>query len=306
MGCRMEAQVEHSAAQPAPLALDNLPQVFEAWEAALSRFRPESELNQLNRAGGIPTRVSRVFWQVLQAAIRAEVVSSGLVSAAVLPAVLAAGYTESFERMAAGNAPAARITWEKPTVPALREIELDPKTRTVRLPAGMQLDFGGVAKGWAAHQAARMLETSGPTLVDAGGDLAMSGLRGRGEPWMISIEDPRSPGEILGTLRLGRGGVATSGIDYRRWQQDGRLRHHIIDPRSGQPAETDVLAATVVAPNVLDAEIAAKVVLILGSRAGMEWLTMRPECAGLVVLQDGRVLSSPALKQVELAAKARQ
>jgi thiamine biosynthesis lipoprotein len=142
-------------------------------------------------------------------------------------------------------------------------------------------------------------------MVDAGGDLAVSGLQRSGEPWTISIDDPRAPGETLGVLHLGCGGVATSGIDYRRWKQGDRWRHHIIDPRTGLPAETDVLTATVVAPNVMEAEMAAKVVLILGSRAGREWLAQRPNCTGLVVLQDGQVMGSPTLQSIVTAAAKR-
>jgi thiamine biosynthesis lipoprotein len=92
--------------------------------------------------------------------------------------------------------------------------------------------------------------------------------------------------------------VATSGRDYRRWKQDGRWNHHIIDPRTGEPAVTDVLTATVVAPNVMEAEMAAKVVLILGSREGLEWLERRSGYAGLVVQETGAVITSRAFNNL--------
>ena len=91
---------------------------------------------------------------------------------------------------------------------------------------------------------------------------------------------------------LVRGAVATSGRDYRRWQKGGVAQHHIIDPRTGQPAQTDVLTATIIAADGPTAEVAAKVALILGSHAGMAWLEERPTLAGLLVLEDGRVLQS--------------
>ncbi|MEJ2353961.1 MAG: FAD:protein FMN transferase, partial [Anaerolineales bacterium] len=96
-------------------------------------------------------------------------------------------------------------------------------------------------------------------------------------------------------LRLGRCGVATSGRNYRRWQRGGAWKHHIIDPRTGEPAATDVLSATVIAPTVLEAEVATKVVLILGSREGLAWLGAKPNYAGLVVLEDGQVVHGPAI-----------
>jgi len=86
--------------------------------------------------------------------------------------------------------------------------------------------------------------------------------------------------------------VATSGRDYRRWTRGGVEQHHIIDPRTGQPAQTDILSATIVAPSGPLAEIAAKVAFILGSRAGLAWLDARTTMAGLLVLEDGRTLRS--------------
>jgi thiamine biosynthesis lipoprotein len=81
--------------------------------------------------------------------------------------------------------------------------------------------------------------------------------------------------------------VATSGRDFRRWTHDGVPQHHILDPQTRQPAETDVLAATVIAPSALEAEAAAKAVLIQGGRRGMAWLESRPQLAGLLVAEDG-------------------
>ena len=95
---------------------------------------------------------------------------------------------------------------------------------------------------------------------------------------------------------LGRCGVATSGRDRRRWQQDGVWRHHIIDPRTGMPAETDVLSATVIAPDLIWAEIAAKTAFILGSQAGLAWIEERPALAAVLVLEDGRGLFSTRME----------
>jgi thiamine biosynthesis lipoprotein len=125
--------------------------------------------------------------------------------------------------------------------------------------------------------------------VDAGGDIAISGLRSDGDAWPVGILDPFHPEKHFMTLRLGVCGVATSGIDYHRWQQDGQLRHHIIDPRTGMSAETDVLAATVIAADAVRAEAEAKAVVIAGSRSGMERIESDPTLAGVVVLQNGEI-----------------
>jgi thiamine biosynthesis lipoprotein len=163
----------------------------------------------------------------------------------------------------------------------------------------VRLDFGGIAKGWAADQAVRRLAVHGPALVNAGGDIAVSGPRQSGDGWLIGIDAPLGlelPADTqLELIALRTGGVATSGRDYRRWQQNGAWQHHIIDPRSGVPADTDVLAATVIAPTAGDAEVAAKVVLLLGSSAGLDWLDARPALAALLVLETGEVLHSRRL-----------
>jgi thiamine biosynthesis lipoprotein len=103
------------------------------------------------------------------------------------------------------------------------------------------------------------------------------------------------PDDELDLLMIARGAVATSGRDYRHWRRGGVEQHHIIDPRTGQPAQTDILTATITGPNGPAVEMAAKVALILGSRAGLGWLDARPALAGLLVLQDGQIVRSRRL-----------
>jgi thiamine biosynthesis lipoprotein len=91
--------------------------------------------------------------------------------------------------------------------------------------------------------------------------------------------------------------VATSGKDRRRWTQGDKLHHHLIDPRTGQSAETDVLTATVVATTVMEAEAAAKAIFILGSQEGLAWIEADPNLAGLLVMDDGRVICSQFMQQ---------
>jgi thiamine biosynthesis lipoprotein len=144
-------------------------------------------------------------------------------------------------------------------------------------------------------ETASRLRQIAPALVDCGGDLAISSCQNTGQRWPVSIGDPLALRSDLGILGLGKCGVATSGIDYHRWQKDGQWKHHIIDPRTGQSAETDLLSVTIVAPDAVQAEAAAKAVLILGSREGLAWLEDRPFLSGLLVLQSGQVISSSTL-----------
>ncbi len=302
MGCQMQAFLD-SATDAAAEALNSVPQWFAEWERTLSRFRDDSELSLLNRRTGEGwVRVSRTLWEVVNDAIVAARLSDGLVAPGVLLALEAAGYDRDFAQIAHGVPTRSQATL--PPSGDWRAIRLDPQRRAIALPSEMRLDLGGIAKGWAASRAVQRLAAHGPALVDAGGDIAVSGLRTHGDPWVAGIASPFQPEELLDTVFLTGGGIATSGRDVRRWRQGSVERHHIIDPRTGAPAQTDVLAATVIAPSLLEAEVAAKVVIILGSRAGREWLTARPWLAGLIVTEAREVWRTTTLEQFRWHAPA--
>jgi thiamine biosynthesis lipoprotein len=127
--------------------------------------------------------------------------------------------------------------------------------------------------------------------------MAISGELPNAGLWPVTIDDPFKSNTIITTLQLGSGGVATSGTDYRRWKQGGQWSHHIIDPRTGQPAQTDLITATVIAPSAMQAEMAAKTALILGSQHGLDWIEARPELSALLVLETGDILYSNHFEQ---------
>lgn len=299
MGCALAA-ITDSDSPAAISALSSVPDWFEEWECILSRFRDDSELSALNRFAGYWFTPSDVLWEVLNAALSGAAFSADLVTPTVLPQLLAVGYDRPFKHLGteASTTTTAVSVLELPApapAPSWRDIEIDIVSRAIRLPAGMALDLGGVAKGWAADQAAcRMAEMNiGSVMIDAGGDIALRGVRADGAPWPVGVADPRAPASPepmrLDVLMLNNCGVATSGTDYRRWQHNGMARHHIIDPLTGLPAETDVLSATVVADNAALAEIAAKTVLIKGCADGVRWLEQQSGMAGLVVAIDGGI-----------------
>jgi thiamine biosynthesis lipoprotein len=179
MGSRMLAAVD-SISPEAEEALGRVPGWFEQWEQALSRFRPDSELNQLNRSTGQPVAVSGILWEVFHAAREAERFTAGLVTPTALDALLQAGYDRTFALV-----PPVKTApiWTVPDLPDLSTaIGWDEASRTLVLPARVHLDLGGIAKGWAAAKAAGRLARYGPALVDAGGDIAVGKARPGGEP----------------------------------------------------------------------------------------------------------------------------
>jgi thiamine biosynthesis lipoprotein len=293
MGCEMLAILEQDSFMPA--VLDRVPDWFEEWEQTLSRFRPDSELSRFNQTFDQPIEVSETFWEVFQAAQWADQFTNGLVTPTVLDAMLEAGYDRPFDDLPRDQFDSSMRELLK--IHPLSVVVADEATHSITLPRSVRLDFGGVAKGWAAHEAVKRLKVFGPTLVNAGGDIAISGPMAKRQPWLVGVKNPFEPGTDIEVLYLKRGGVATSGKDRRHWSQNGLFRHHIINPLTGQPAETDVLTATVVAPTVMEAEAAAKAALILGREKGLEWIESDPALAGLFILESGAVLYSQRMQE---------
>jgi FAD:protein FMN transferase len=290
MGCSMAALLDHEGPQATKL-LEQVPGWFEEWEQVLSRFRPESDLNRLNRSAGTEFPAGATLINVIQVAMAGARQTGGLVVPTIRKYLETAGYDRDFDLVSPIQAEETGSS-KKIDLPDWKQISINQANQSIFLPYGMALDLGGFAKGWAAQLAMQRLQEAGPALVDAGGDIAISGPQADGQPWLVNIADPLQVQENLDMLALNGCGVATSGIDHRRWLQGDVLKHHIIDPRYGEAAQTDLASVTVIAPDVIQAEAAAKAVLILGSQPGLDWLEERPELCGLLALQDGQLLYS--------------
>ena len=256
--------------------------LFSEWEQTLSRYLPERELARLNLQVGTPVAVSALLYHVLATALAAAQATEGVYDPAMLDQLVQLGYDRTFDGL-----PAVRFAPIFPGEPGggWRGIRVDPLRQRVTLPASIRLDFGGIAKGMAVDAALEELRQNGvsPALVNAGGDLAVLGLPPAEEQWQISV-----PGrEQFWTIPLRQGAVATSGIARRHWWQGQTLRHHLLDPRTGLPAQSDLWSVTVVTDRCEQAEVAAKVAFILGSKQGADFLRWH-RIAGLLVGVDGR------------------
>ncbi len=296
MGSQITLWLETAEEVAARAAFQRIEMLFGANEQALSRFRPDSELSWLNGRCGQWTAVSPLLWTLLNKALELAQSTNGYFDPTTLQALEQAGYSQSFNREAM-SVPAYITTMAATS--SWRDIRLDELCQTVWLPPDRPVDFGGIAKGYTAEQAANLLRDFGPCLVDAGGDLVAGAAPTGYSGWPVAIGSPWSEGSSqatdLFTLSLAEATLATSGIDYRRWSQNGRLAHHIIDPYSGCPAETDALTVTILNRNAATAEAWATATLIRGT-AGLESL-LDNDLVGLVMTQDGRVLVTPEMNQ---------
>ena len=250
--------------------------LFGEWESALSRFRPESELSRLNARTGGPIAVSPLLYEVVASALAGARATRGAFDPTLLPDLVRLGYDRTFADLPTNASPARRLPF---VGGQWHGIQLDSERRRIMLPPGAALDVGGIAKGMAVDAALDRLERElgiGTALVDAGGDLAVRGLPPGQQAWQVAIEGT--------TVRvaLQHGALATSGSSRRRWLQNGVERHHLIDPRTGEPAASGLSSVTVAAATCRQAEVAATAVFVLGATEGTALLE-RHELAGLLI-----------------------
>jgi thiamine biosynthesis lipoprotein len=264
-------------------------------DRACSRFRPDSEITKLHRAAGRPVTVSPLLAEAIDAALRAAELTGGLVDPTVGAAVRALGYDRDFAQVRAMQERRGTGTGlpEEPARPAPGwwRVHWDPDSREVLLPRGVTLDLGATAKALAADRAAhRAAEATGRgVLVGLGGDLGLAGTPPDGG-WRVAVADDHrhamdSPAQ---TISVTSGGLATSSTVARAWRHRGRLRHHIVDPRTGDNPAPLWRTVSVAAGSCVDANTASTAAIVLG-RAATDWLVRRGMPARLVT-EDGQVV----------------
>lgn len=267
-------------------------------EQRFSRFLPASELTSLNRLAGDWQEVSKDLLELLQLSLKYHFETKGIFDPSILTELKRMGYDRSMDEIrASGGAPLPHAPG-RASKPSFHEIKFDVAGCRVFLPRGMEVDLGGIAKGWIVKEAAKMLHTYAETCaVSAGGDMLFIGRPSDGTDWEIFLEDPRDPSSMISRLRIGPGAVATSSVLKRTWSQGGKVRHHLVDPRTGESARTDWLSVTVISPDIVTAEVYAKAFLIGGARQQADLLNVRPELAFIAVGPDGDLLGSPNCKE---------
>jgi thiamine biosynthesis lipoprotein len=289
----MNSDVTLVCGQPdAGRRLDRATRWLAAYEDSFSRFRPLSELSRLNAAAGRPFHASVRLYQLVRLALDFAQRSGGLFDATVLRDLDAAGYDRSFELVGRGTKPPSR---RQPTArrASWRDLQLDNEARTITLPAGSGIDLGGLGKGWAIDRLAGILGL--PCLVNGGGDVYVAGQPPDAAAWRVGVADPFHPDSDLLVLQLQDRGVATSSSLRRQWRDGDMVLHHLIDPRTGRPSQSDAVQVTVVAESALLADYHAKVVLLLGAADGAAYLARERDVEGVIVRKDGRVFRSQGL-----------
>jgi thiamine biosynthesis lipoprotein len=276
-----------------PATLSVAEGVLRDWVARVdlgcSRFRADSDLSRANASAGRAVGVGPELIAAVEIALELAADSDGWYDPTVGAAVIAAGYDRTLvEVVAAGPGPL------RAAAPAgrWREVAVDRAAGTLTVPRGVELDLGGSAKGWAVDRGLELVAAAvGPGVgvcISAGGDLGATGPAPDGG-WPVrishSLDGEAGPGdEVVGLLR---GAVATSGAVRRAWRIDGKLFHHLVDPRTGRPGQERWRLVTVHSGLCAWADAAATVAWLMGDTAPA-WLESRALCARLVDT-DGQV-----------------
>jgi thiamine biosynthesis lipoprotein len=260
------------------LGLRRAKEIAEDVHRRLTRFEPDSDLCRLNADPRVLVPVAPLVRRFAEAVRWAGETSGGLVDATCLPAVEAAGYREHWTPGTAPAAPAAPATAPPATWrPAWDQVSVEGDA--VRRPPGTRLDSGGIGKGLAADLMAAALAACTTWVVDCGGDLRIGGLDRAARA--VDVADPDGSDTPIHRLTVARGAVATSGITRRSWNAG----HHLVDPRTGRPADTGIIQVTAVARSGLQAEVRAKTALLAGPDEAPAILS----AGGVYVTDDGTV-----------------
>lgn len=230
-------------------------------DAAVSRFRADSELERVNDAAPRLLPVGPLARTLVEVALDAARCTDGAVDPTVGGHLLALGYDADFalvrDRVAATGRPRRASDWT--------QVVLDHDLGRVGVAHGLRLDLGATAKAWTADEAARRVSERLhlPTLVEIGGDLAVAGPGAA--PWRVRVaESEGGPGELVG---ITHGGLATSSTTVRRWRSRSGPAHHVVDPATGRPVAGSVRTATVWAGSAREANTYSTAALVWGDAA---------------------------------------
>ena len=266
---------------------------LRALDLACSRFREDSELVGLNRAGGARVVVGPVLLEAVRVALHVAWTTGGLVDPTLGRTLRLAGYDRTFTRVQNRDGELVRPSFE----PGGRwdEIALDARRSTIRLPRGVELDLGATAKALAADQVAFAASqaTGGGVLIGLGGDIAVAG-EPPDEGWAIGIaHDHRAPlGAEAPTVGIAAGGLASSGTTVRRWRTAAGAMHHVVDPRTGRPVSGPWTLVSAAAASCVEANAASTAAIVLGA-AAPAWLEQR-KLAARLARADGSVVLTRA------------
>jgi thiamine biosynthesis lipoprotein len=256
----------------------------------MSTYKPTSQVSLINsRAAREPVSVDADLFGLLETSLD----YSRLTEGAFDITYASVGYLYDYRRHIKPSE--EELASALPAVD-YRHVLLDPQTRTVRFSqAGVRIDLGGIAKGWAVDRGIELLRAAGVqrAFVTAGGDTRIIGDR-FGQPWVVGIRDPRAEDKVVVRVPLVDAALSTSGDYERFFEADGVRYHHILSPATGRPASA-VRSVTVIGPNATRTDGLSKTIFVLGIERGMEVLDRAGDVDAIAIDKKGRIYYSKGL-----------
>lgn len=239
----------------------------------------------MNHAEGAPVVVSEELAAMLSAAKTVHAQTGGALDLTVYPIVKAWGFIDSLHTV-----PTAEALEELKAVPCFDAVDID--IRTVTMPAGTQISFGAVAKGALAERSKQLLQEYGveSAFLSLGGNVQTIGTKPDGSNWRIGVQDPKNQTGHLGIVSVGECALVTSGSYQRYFEQDGVLYHHIIDPATAAPAESGLVAVTILCDSGTMADCLSTAMFILGEEAAIAYRSTYGGFDMILVTEDDRVV----------------
>lgn len=263
--------------------LEELWQACARYEQLLSRTVSGSDVDRINQTEGETVTVDAETWELLYSAREISAATGGAFSMTIAPVSEQWQFTGDEHTLPDENSLQAALALVDDSRMMLGE------GNTVTLPSGMQIDLGGIAKGYIADRLAEMIrgKVSG-AVMNFGGNVYVLGTKADGSAFRVGIADPSSPSDTAAVISVRDASVVTSGTYQRCFVLDGQLYHHILDPDTGMPADTGLSSVTVVAENSMTADALATACVVLGEEKG-EVLLNDWQLQGLWIRDDGSI-----------------
>lgn len=196
--------------------------------------------------------------------------------------------------------PDPKVLEQKRELIDYNKLQLDRENLTAKLDdPGMQVDLGGIAKGYAADEVAKILTENGVqhAIINLGGNVLTIGGNMSNEPWKIGIQDPFNPrGDFIGIIGVKDKTVVTSGTYERYFEQDGKRYHHILDPRTGYPADNELCSVSIITDKSIDADGNSTSILLLGLEEGMKFIEKEKGFEAIFITYDKKIYVTSGLK----------
>ena len=278
-------------------AIEETVQRLNEIDDKISVFKQDSEISRINFCSGeLPQKVSKDTLKLIRNAVKYSEISEGTFDPTIRP--LTALWQIGTEN---AHVPSKEKISENLRLVDYKSVIIDDKTGTVGLiKKGQSIDLGGIAKGYAADEAADIFKKHKikNAIIDLGGNILVVGKKIDGSQWRVGVQNPfRQRGTFIGVLSLEDKSVVTSGNYERYFEENGKRYHHIIDPKTGYPCESDIVSATIISDKSIDGDGLSTGIYILGVEKAMDLIEKMNGIDAILITKNKEVYVSSGVRE---------